>query len=778
MASASLEGEPNEASSYENAVIWIEKAQKGSQNWVEECSCEQLQAYRLRKWLKPLTTLVKYLLLALAICEVPSWCLQDQTKCPGPGRPEILYSGVHFLHPTITNSTAIAIWIYFAWNLALRHKALGKAHTFGGWHTCGSILVFIALLDCLVGAFTTTGAFGFLPGKASTFRISRVVRPIIFLCFTKAIRDAATRVVQSIPYFADALFSLVIALFLFVWFGMIMFAKTAEGATYFQNWSSAFSALWILFTTANCPDVFLPSYKTNPGSFVFFFVYMVITIYLLSNILLAAVYDAYKEQLKKLVTTFFESQNKAMGRAFDLLANKESSVVSFSTWSSFFAVWMSGSANEDCRDHVYNLKRAKLIFDALDKDHNNGLDYEEFKVVLYALDHQQAYIPRKTGAQLLSRQNMSWVKALRTLFLKGVTLNGIHLPWDDFVDGLIAVDSFLTLMQTVYFINGTGAVNDELVRPGSRWYKLLFVLSMFFVAEVLLKVAVFGFERFWFSKPVQHRFDFLTVLGQLFLNLYFLIRSDDTWEIGLRMIVLMHVVRALRLARHVEPLRFIGNLIVRLAPTYYRMGMLLVIVFYVYGTFAEQTLGGLVYETNPDLKGSDFEAAKYWPINFNDFLSAMVTLFVLMIVNNWFVFCQGFTLVAHSKWPVIFVVSFFLVTNLIVLNILMALILDCSGALRAELEAQEAQQQRVSSCSSSYPLGEGAADDDESKYTYVEMLRRVLLDHDEQELLEHMPSTVSCVSTQGSSPLSPSGKTYGSIQQPSSAKWFTWSGPF
>jgi len=742
MASTLLFDGSKVASPIESAVVWVEKAQKGSQNWVENCSEEQLNAYHLRKTLKPLTSFMKYLLLAIGIFEVPSWCLSDHTQCPGPNRPDLIHSGGVVFPTSVTNSIAIVIWIYLGYMLMLRRRALGKAHTFGAWHTFGAILIVIALADCLVGAFMTTGIMGFLPGKSGSFRISRILRPIIFLCFTKAIRDAATRTLRSIPYFADALLSLAIALFLFVWFGLIMFAKTHEGMTYFKSWSSAFTGLWILFTTANCPDVFLPTYTQHPTSFVFFFVYMVITIYLLSNILLAAVYDAYKEQLKDMIFSFDENQTQSVGHAFNLLAS-ESGVITYPTWSSFFAIWMSGSSNDESHDHAYNVKRSKLIFDALDKDHSNGLDQKEFKMVLDALDHQAGYIPRKDGMRHV--KDMYWAKSLRDLFLRGINLYGKHIAWDDVVDCIIAIDSFLTLLQTALFINGTGRVNDELLQPGSLWYKLLFTLSTFFLLEVLLKIIVFGFERFWHSKPVQHRFDMVTVFAQLLLNMYFLVQPNATWESGLRMILLLHVVRSLRLARHVEPLRFIGSLIVRLQPTYYRMGMLLVVVYYVYATFAEQALGGLLYKTNPDLKGTDYEANKYWPINFNDLMSGMVTLFCLMIVNNWFVFTGAFVKVAHSKWPVVFVVSFFVITNLVVLNILMALILDCSSALREELCEMERR----------YEAGLTTEEDSDKKYTYVDMLRRVLIDHDEHEMLHHSP-TASLTLTQGD--------TYGSVR--------------
>ena len=46
---------------------------------------------------------------------------------------------------------------------------------------------------------------------------------------------------------------------------------------------------------------------------------------------------------------------------------------------------------------------------------------------------------------------------------------------------------------------------------------------------------------------------------------------------------------------------------------------------------------------------TSFDASNYYANNFNDFPSAMMTLFDLLIVNNWFIIVDG--VVASSGWP-------------------------------------------------------------------------------------------------------------------------------
>jgi two pore calcium channel protein len=221
------------------------------------------------------------------------------------------------------------------------------------------------------------------------------------------------------------------------------------------------------------------------------------------------------------------------------------------------------------------------------------------------------------------------------------------------------------------------------------------------------------------------------------LNVYGLVIAEAVcasipgyYEVGSHLVLLLHIARSLRLFRHVKQLRFVAHLTVKLWPTYYRMGMLLLLLFYIFDTIGVQVFGGLIYKGNPALSGSGFASADYWPFNFNDFNSGMVTMFLLMVVNNWFVFTAAFMAVTGSRLAAIFSLSFFIITNLIVLNVLMSLILDLSGSVREEMhaaDAEAAEAAAVDSTSISDAPRKGKATD------YMHMIRNVLLHHHEDD---------------------------------------------
>lgn len=666
------------------ATIWIAKAENGSVAWRDDCTRTQMNAYYLKKKLKPLFYLVKYAFLLLAVFETPTYCVSNTSACPGPQHPEMYGSGVHYIPPAAMNWIAICFWLYFLFHLTLRYLARSRL---GPWQITATVLVTIGLLDCIVALATHGTGLLFW----TSFRLSRLIRPLVFLCFTKPVRETAKRVILSTPMFFDILLALAICVLFFAWIGLVIYADTAEGSAQMFTWASSVSSLWILFTTANCPDVFLPAYDSNSLNFLFFCVFIVISIYLLNNILLAAVYDAYKIQLKEELKTFEDNREFAIDHAFYLLAveKKGGKGITPEQWALLFTLMCDSSLRgadmeevEDSANTKYNKMRANDVFMKLDKDKSKLLRKGEFKAVLDVMHHPELYIPRS------ERPQYSFMAAanLDSFFTRGFTWNDrVVLSWDAFVDCMILIDVLIVFCQTVIFVNGTGAFNYAPLGPDNWWFWVLFGFSCFYVVTLTLKIAIYGIERFWFTNPWHNRFDFFNVYSCFAAEVACLCLGHPT--ILLRLVLALHITRTLRLFQYIEPLRFIGKLIVRLQPTYFKMGMLLVVVFYVYAMIGVQLYGGLIYEGNPALDGSDFAESAYWKMNFNDFNCAIATLFVLMVVNNWFVIAEALILVSGSRYMgAFFTVSFFIIVNLIVLNILMALILDCSGKVREELD--------------------------------------------------------------------------------------------
>ncbi|CAJ1348530.1 unnamed protein product [Effrenium voratum] len=658
------------------AVVWVNKAAKGSSQWSDTCCERQLAQYRFRKRLKTLNVLVKYVYMALALFETPSWCLVEPFCLEREG----MYSWNFPLMPfQVSNTLEILCLLYLAQVCWRRRRTLGEAAKNSGWHIFRAVLILVALTDCAVAIFNT---IGIVPGS---FRLCRLCRPLIFMCHTKFIRLTLNRLGSAFLEFWTVLASLALCVIFFVWLAIVIFARSTEGQHHFSNWFASLASLWILFTTANFPDVMIDSYKESRASFCFFFVYLVISLYLLNNILLASVYDAYKEKLREQLRDFDEQKAVAIERAFCLLAEEEpegAQAIGLQRWMTFFAAYCEHAVGPgSSRDDHFIRQRAFETFQALDSDGSGYISHEEFQLVVHSLSDPKIYIPLRPIPQV---GNTCWGRSVRIVMQKGVKLPGGRMPWWMVVDLVVLLEILFAFAQTCKFVEGH--FDDGRLMPSCVWFWLLTLTTLFLFADVVLQMITFGPERYWNNQRLRHRFDVFSISLLVGFEIAACIPACPP-DFLLRTLLMLHISRAVCLVQHIKPLRYLVAMVAHLVPVYHQLGLLLFLVYYIFATLGIQLFGGLIYEGNEALAPTGFAAGEYWPLNFNDFPSGMVTLFVLMVVNNWFVVADGFMAVTDDSAAVFFVL-FFVCANLVVLNILIALILDSSATVQDQLQAR------------------------------------------------------------------------------------------
>ena len=80
--------------------------------------------------------------------------------------------------------------------------------------------------------------------------------------------------------------------------GYYLFRNDFEGITILNTMNESYYQLLILLTTANFPDVMLPSYEKSYYYSIYFILYLFAGLYFLMNILLANVFSMYKKRLE------------------------------------------------------------------------------------------------------------------------------------------------------------------------------------------------------------------------------------------------------------------------------------------------------------------------------------------------------------------------------------------------------------------------------------------------------------------------------------------------
>jgi hypothetical protein len=75
-------------------------------------------------------------------------------------------------------------------------------------------------------------------------------------------------------------------------------------------------------------------------------------------------------------------------------------------------------------------------------------------------------------------------------------------------------------------------------------------------------------------------------------------------------------------------------------------------------------------------------------MNFNDFASSVITLFCLMVVNNWFNTTNMLCDIAGNSWPIVFTFSFIMICVWIMLSVMIAFVLEIHGKVCEDVEKE------------------------------------------------------------------------------------------
>jgi len=315
-----------------------------------------------------------------------------------------------------------------------------------------------------------------------------------------------------------------------------------------------------------------------------------------------------------------------------------------------------------------------LMFAILDRSAGNKISLEEFLafVDVLQLRFERADIPSFMEVHFPGTAKSRWFSTMKTV---------VASVWfDRFIDFLLLVN----LAVVVYTFRGTVTGAKEFINDfeGDKWIRdVQTVLTCAYLVEILLKIWVMGFRKYMYF--AQNVFDavatFAGVVSVILLFQPFIYENERL----LRYFILTPTIRILRLVTTTVIFKEIGDTFVELVPAAKGLFINLFCTMYLFATIGTQLYGGKI-NTDPESKysamlvGSMYGDSNYYANNFNDLGSGMVTLYELLVVNNWFVIVDGFIEVSN-KWFRWFFIGYYCVMVLIVLNLLIAFILDVYG---------------------------------------------------------------------------------------------------
>lgn len=116
-------------------------------------------------------------------------------------------------------------------------------------------------------------------------------------------------------------------------------------------------------------------------------------------------------------------------------------------------------------------------------------------------------------------------------------------------------------------------------------------------------------------------------------------------------------------------------------------------IFYVFATIGSFLFGGKLQNRSPEILHDDSIPDIYVINNFNDFATSFVTLFSLMVVNNWMVTTEMYVVIYGSKYIRFYFVIFYYLCVVIGLNIVIAFAIDMYNSIE-RLDKQHSDHEK------------------------------------------------------------------------------------
>jgi high-affinity nickel permease len=116
-------------------------------------------------------------------------------------------------------------------------------------------------------------------------------------------------------------------------------------------------------------------------------------------------------------------------------------------------------------------------------------------------------------------------------------------------------------------------------------------------------------------------------------------------------------------------------------------------IFFLYALIGMLCFGGRITRDTEEIRNNDATPDIWGLMNFNDFPSALVTLFSLMVVNNWMITVEMYANLTDQRGLVLlFFVSFYTLAVLVGLNIIVCFSIDMYASIR-RLEKQQTKHE-------------------------------------------------------------------------------------
>ncbi|GLV36801.1 cacophony [Carabus blaptoides fortunei] len=615
---------------YHEAAIFLEEGRNNEKFDSHPTHPSALPAYLLvhNGWYYGLDLATSVLLLLLALVESPAVPIFEL--------PVGIHGTLELVALAIIGVELALKLRWIGWSTILKHKR--------------------TMLKCVTLGIMVVEAIVVLIRQSSHFRVTRALRPI-FLVDTRAcggVRRFIRQILQSLPPILDMMGLLFFFVCSYTLLGYFLFSSY-DNNQYFSTLSDSFVSMFVLLTTANFPDVMMPSYAISKWYAIFFISYIANVLYVLMNLMLAVVYETFTRIERDKFRKLFLHKREACRRAFKLLVSKQSpDTIRFRQFAGLMSYFSPRTGNLD----------VLLMFKQLNHAATGALTVDEFIAVYDAVTLK--WSPKDPSEP--------WYSKIWLPFRTVCKYSRIFVTWPYFEHIVYTFIIGNGLSMFIRVLESADSLEQSARNLCASWDTYLF-LSLFLLESVIRALAL-GWTEYISSG--WNVFDLIVTLAAMLGVMLLEVAPTVT------AVVVLRPLRLLRLFKLKKRYRDIFGTLVLLSPLMCSTAIVMLVMYYFFAIIGMELFShynmrnccnGTTVEDFYKYNENASTALGYYYLNtFEDFLTSGVTLFELTVVNNWFIIMNAYASVASQSSRLYFML-FYLFT-MVVLTIVVASVLE------------------------------------------------------------------------------------------------------
>lgn len=594
------------------------------------------------------------ILVFLTFFELPSYCSPYQ-KCQAPDNSDLFLSSLPYLSSVtqaVLNFSLIAVLVFFVFYDAIKLPGIHfQPDNF--------------YLKLVLGALALDAVWVLSWGGYPPIRFAPYFRAILPLFYWSALRECTISIQAVVPPFLEASTIVTLFVLLFGWIVTLVFHEVPEADRYFGNLTVGLYSAFTSVTTADWPMQIMAVLDVSRSSALLFLAFIVLGVFLLFNILLAVVYNAYTGHIEELVVQKLDKRRESIGIAYDILVEDSASC----TVDDIRTLFQELSKNKSFTQIDEN--RVDFIFTALDDDADDNLSKTEFLDIVDVL--QLKFIVELEDFSFVQKHAPS---LYQTSFWQGLS-------------SYVRSPAFTTHINVIMLMNIAFVIFESTMdlrnadTPGSVEFFAIVetIFSFIYIIEMIVKVLSQGFDQYW--RDMGNRFDFLVTWLLLFGAIYVLYPYSDNDPEIVRYLVLLRCLRLFSILSDIPRFRRIVQVFSMLIPASAPLFSFFFLSLYVFAAAGVELFGGLIYAGNPALNPENnmlvdaYVSNDYWALNFNDVAAGWYTLFSAVIVGYLTEIAEAIASASKwGDWTKWFFLASFIVNSLIVSNCVIAFVVD------------------------------------------------------------------------------------------------------